>query len=54
MNNEFEELLKKRNELGTKLAGLIVDMKPKKQTELLNLVNELINIEIEMEKYCNL
>ena len=53
MKTEFEELQEENNNLRMRLAGLIAEMKPKKQTELLNIFQEIINIEIEQEKHCN-
>jgi len=51
---EFEKLQEENNKLRGRLAVLICDLKPKKQTELLNIMQEIINIEIEQEELCNI
>ena len=52
MSKEFEELQEENNNLRMELALCIADLKPKIQTKIIKVVNEIINNEIEQEGYC--
>jgi hypothetical protein len=51
---QFEKLQEENNKLRGRLAVLISSLKPKIQTELLEIMQEIINNEIEQEKLCNI
>ena len=54
MDEEFEKLQEENNNLRMELAGIISSLKPKEQTRLLKVMQEIIHIEIEQEKLCNI
>ncbi len=47
---KMEESQEEINNLRMRLSGLIAILKPSKQTELLKVVNDIINLEIEQEE----
>ena len=51
---EFEELQEENNNLRMKFASCISSLKPKEQNKILKLLGEIINVEIEQEKLCNI
>ncbi len=54
MNEEFEQLQEENNNLRMSFAGCISGLTPKQQNKILKLLGEIINIEIEQEKLCNI
>ena len=52
MEEKFKELLKENLEIRNELASILKDLAPRTQRRFFKIVAELINNEIEQERFC--